>query len=151
VNSKVVAVCVFGVSLSLVKPVAAVCPAAVANPKTVICGIPGCSGSVTTYYCSGYGNANTCGGPCTGAITCCGIVVGYNYIHCSGLCAGCAPDDRALADARPTPGASPVAPVSAGWSEMRCAVEGKVTRANRGRRHTNAPLSPTATIAQASR
>lgn len=70
-----------------------VCPTP--HQQEVFCaGSGGCSGSVTHYYCSGYGTGSTCGGPCRGTvIKCCGNVVGYNTVQCDGTtCAGCEPN-----------------------------------------------------------
>ena len=80
------------ISMYAVPAAAQTCP--IAHPQQQQCIINGCSGEVTRYYCSGYGNLQTCGGPCTGTVTCCGYVFGYQAIQCNTLCAGCQPTTK---------------------------------------------------------
>jgi hypothetical protein len=81
--------CTFGLALAA-GPAAAGWPCPVANPQTLVCGTQGCSDVITVWRCNdGYGTGTTCGAPCTGAVTCCGIVVGYVPMQCNDLCAGC--------------------------------------------------------------
>jgi hypothetical protein len=74
---------------------------AVAYPQTIECyGQGGCHGYVTTYFCSGFGESYTCGAPCTGSISCCGSVYGYNPYLCHSFCTGCKLEDARTATLR---------------------------------------------------
>lgn len=91
---------VFAMSLAALPAAAQTCP--IAQPNTIWCYVPatGCSQYRSNYYCSGYGNLQTCGGPSSGPITCCGYVIGVQPWNCGTQEAGCQSDRKPLVTAR---------------------------------------------------
>jgi hypothetical protein len=113
---------------------AAGCPAPYAYPFQIGCQQGTCQEYANVYVCSGsLDNSWTCGGPCTGSITCCGQVVSYNPIYCDQLCAGCKPPDRKLAEGKvpQTGGASEIAAALADLLGNASTVKAEVTKTNK--------------------
>ena len=143
-NSKVVVGFMFGLSLAFVTSASAQWPCPTANPITQLCAVQGCASSVTIYRCNaGYGAQTTCGGPCAGAIKCCGITHGYNTLQCNELCAGCKRDEKEVAAAKKSPAAatSKVAAAHASSSSKRPAFA-EVTEAKETGPSKAAPVAP---------
>ena len=95
-----------------------------AYPQTVECGGQGgCHAYVTSYFCTGFGEGYTCGSPCTGSITCCGAVVGYNPVLCHYLCSGCKREDSRTATTR-----QPSSETDSGENVVECSKAGGVVQ-----------------------